>query len=310
MKALFLISVLVLSNSLDFTAFPAADLTTLLQGFVVGLGAGDTDCSAAMTQVAHTIEITLQDVENYSTGSYLPILVDLNSLRTQFTALNDICDIAGLENQISRLLGPSGKAILMKNYIMHSKAINKDMDVLRNCTTNFFACGQSAGDIFKIMVGWSLSSPVSLAGKAVGMERRDISEMIGSLLAHIEWYAPEDCSEMVENIPSGEQIVDDVFDILRQGDREDLREFINIVVGVLGEDEVVRHCGLAYAGMAFYTIPTLVTDPWVWRVAYLQEGKEIVELMAAVADECTSDYYGCGANIANIINILVSYGEL
>ena len=310
MKALLLISVLALSSSLDFTAFPAEDYSAFLKGFVVGLGAGDTDCSAAMTQLTKSIQITVQDVANYNTGSYLPIVMDLNSMRTQLTALTDICDIAGLENQINRLLGPSGKAMLMKNYIMHTKAINKDMDILRNCTTNFFTCGQSAGDIFKIMVGWSLSSPVTLGANAVGINKKDIFELIGSTLGHIEWYAPEYCSDMFKLVPSTSQFIEDFYHIVHDGDRESVKDLINIVLGVLAEDQVIHDCTMAYAGMMFYTIPTVLADSRTWKIAYFQETQDLLNLISAVATDCSSNYYMCGANLAKIINMMVSYGDL
>jgi hypothetical protein len=139
------------------------DALLLLHGLLTGLQANPTassECFTSLSNVLTNSDTLLVDVEDILSGSYssvMKLLNDYKKFNNQLpTALIEICNIDGLINEIQTLLGPNGSSIAMMNYFKNKSAINADISSLTDCTANFSLCGQSAGQIVRLITGWSI----------------------------------------------------------------------------------------------------------------------------------------------------------
>ena len=138
------------------------DVTQLIKGLVNGLQSSPTSASQCITEVnaflsnADVLVQDILDVIDAKTGALAKLLYDFSGTSKKFPDFMTICNAEGLVNQIEKLMSPDGMMIIMTHYMKNQGQITRDMQALEVCDTNYFNCGQAAGNMFKVMVGWSI----------------------------------------------------------------------------------------------------------------------------------------------------------
>ena len=131
----------------------------------------------------------------------LPLINDAKGLKQQIKSLAGACNFVGLVKMIKSLLNPNGKALLMKNYILHVRAINKQLVTVHECDKKFYNCGQSAGTIFRIMTGWSLTKSL-VSYEYSPCSCNNIMDLVDGIAHTINWNTPSYYADIHNKISS------------------------------------------------------------------------------------------------------------
>lgn len=147
------------------------DIIDLAEGFVSGLE-GNTqtpgNCMIAVDTTGSALYQILTDAKKVLSGNYAVVnqlMKELKSIIPTAASVNSECDWATLESKIDAFLKLGPKAALSK-YFINRSTIDSDVQKVKDCTADFAGCGQAAGEIVRIMLGWSLNS--SLIGTDSG----------------------------------------------------------------------------------------------------------------------------------------------
>lgn len=309
MKVFGLIALLVITSAMNFETFEPEPYQMFFKGLFMGLGKAGDECNKESNAMSHQFGLLYQDILNYAnTNNYLPVLGDLMTLKSEVKSAIEACDLSGLLKKLSKLLGPSGKATIMKNYFLHTSAINTNIAVIENCSENFYDCGLSFGNIIKLMSGWSLGSALeeSTDNNEVNFEATDFFDLAESLFKTIEWDAPDFCDEMFNMLPTYKQIAQQLTGTLT-GNVQDAKDLVSSLLHIWVEEAVVSDCALNYGGMILYVFPNIISNTHTWRLAYYAETSNFMNNVNYITASCSKNYSTCGVKIGNIVNLLLKY---
>lgn len=307
MKVFSLLVLISLSSAMNFETFEPEPYQNFFKGLLLGLGNGSTQCEKDSTVISHEFGILYQDILNAQANSYLPILSDFMNIKSDLEKAQVSCDINGLAKKIAKLLGPAGKATIMRNYAFHSIEINANLKKIQHCAENIYECGQSAGDIFKLMIGWSLHSTLEFnLENDIVLTSNNIKDLFVEAFNTIEWDAPDFCQDMFNMMPNVKDVANQIVGMLL-GNSQDAEDFIKSVLHLWTEQAVVSDCALHYGGMLMFVIPNIASNDHIWRVAYYAETQEFMSNVNYMTTSCTKDYGKCGHAIGNMINLLLKY---
>jgi hypothetical protein len=189
-------------------------------------------------------------------------------------------------------MGPWGKSVVMKNYVIHSRQITADMEVIADCTSNFYNCGKSSGELLRLLTGWNIKlaeSQTDILESQAAMDQ--MSQMLASLAKNVEWVAPDYCKQFGQGA-------------------KDLR---NMNLHQLAEEwknnEDLQDCAMHFSGMALYVLPNVVFNGDNWRNVYKAQDGQINSRINYLIKNCNKDFSACGEKLAEVVNLLLQYTD-
>lgn len=302
MRYLFVLFGAALASELNFETFEAQPYGEFLSGLFSGLTNNNVACVASASSTSESLNLLVNSIKTYE-SNYLPILTGFNDFKLSIVKMAEDCNIEGLAVTVHKLLGPWGKSIVMKNYVMHSRQISRDLEVLKTCSDNFNKCGSSAGEIFRLLSGWSIK--MSLLEKSNGNEISELEALVTSVANSIEWIAPEYCDEAKNRLPISELVQGWIS--LQQNEKGAVESIVNTLMTSWVKDEDFQDCAMHYGGMALYVLPSILTNPSTWKLAYESEANTINVSFNHIMSTCSKDYSSCGTQIGELVNLLLKY---
>ena len=134
------------------------------EGFLQGIETNSASPSVCVTSIenfaiegASIIDDFISFTEGVP-GAFTNFVLALQKYESYVTPLKTQCSFAGLSKRLALILSPAGIDILLKNYMKNIKVLSQDFQTVSDCSMNYHACGLSAGNAFKLLVGWSLNS--------------------------------------------------------------------------------------------------------------------------------------------------------
>ena len=297
-------SSLVSAVEVSFASFEPQYLGEFTKGFFSGVTNGNMECSQAASQTANALYNLVDDVKEYS-GSYVQVLADLNALNLKLTEIDSDCDVNGLIMQVHKVLGPSGKAIVMKNYFMNLNKITQDFADIQSCSNDYFGCGVKAGEVFRLLTGYNLKEKSLELQAPTG---KDLLDLFEGFVSSASWAATEDCNEMALTFKSIKSVRSDILNAINSPVTE-YAKILQVVLGVWLQDTDVVDCAMQFGGMALYMMPTILSSKTSWNLAWKSEGDTLSRLFTQLATECPQNYHKCGQNAANIFNIVAAFSD-
>jgi hypothetical protein len=274
------------------------------KGFFSGVTNANVECGQATSQMANALYNLVDDVKAYS-GSYVQVLADLNALNLKLTEIDSDCDLNGLILQVHKVLGPSGKAIVMKNYFMNLNKITQDFADIQSCSNDYYGCGVKAGEVFRLLTGYNLKD------KSQGLQAplgKDLIELFEGFVTSAQWATTNDCTEMAASFQSLKSLKSDILSSMN-GPVTEFAKMLQIVLGVWLQDTDVVDCAMQYGGMALYMMPTILSSKTSWNLAWQSEGDNLSRLFTQLATECPQSYHKCGQHAAQIFNIVAAFSD-
>lgn len=303
MSILLLVSV-VCATQVNLETFDPEYIGEFSKGFFSGVTNGNTECTSSVGNTANSFYILVEDLKNYD-NNYVQVLTDFSTTLKSFNSVQVDCNIPRLILQVHKIMGPSGKAILMRNYMMNSKQISSDLATIQSCSDNFLACGTSAGEIFRLLTGYN-AKLASSSEEEVASNGKDLIQLIQGFVSTAEFGITENCFEIFEQFKDFNKVRNDLFSVLEKP-IEDQVKLAQIILGLWMKDEDVLDCGLQYGGMVFYAIPYMLSSPENWQRAYEFEPENVNHLFNQLATVCHKDYFECGSRMGTLFNTVAAY---
>jgi hypothetical protein len=285
MKYILLLIPLALSSSLTFESFDGESYSKFLSGFFSGLTNDNVDCKSSAEQFSSSLSSLMTELQKFS-SDYMSIMSTMEKIRREVDVLSVSCDMSGLVSTLHKMVGPWGKTIIMKNYVMHSRQITKDLEAMKTCTDNFFSCGQSAGEALRLLTGWTIKME-NLSTDNTLEAQKEMMNMVKGLAKNIEWIAPPYCKQF-------EGLLEKKFS-------EILEEW--------NENDDLQDCAMHYSGMALYVIPNVVMNSQNWQNVYEAQSGQINARVNFLMQNCNKDFLTCGEKVAEIVNLLIQYTD-
>jgi hypothetical protein len=244
----------------------------------------------------------VDDIKAYD-GSYVQVLADLSALSQKTTETQDDCDVHSLVIQVHKILGPAGKAIVMKNYFMNSQVITDDLSRIQTCSRDFFSCGKDAGEVFRLLTGYSLD-----AERLEIVNAHDLIDLVQGFMSSVQWAVTEHCDEMAKNFVDLKTLKKDVERTV-EGPVTEYVKTLQMVLGVWGKDPDVIDCAMEYGGMALYVLPTILSSKNVWNLAWESEADNLKRILNQLTVNCHKDYAACGKLAGQLFNTVAPYAD-
>jgi hypothetical protein len=138
------------------------DVSLIVQGFLNGVQTNPTEASECLTDSKvffssfHQIFEDAMNTVMGKSGALAQLMMDLKSFSSKVPNFAQICNLTGLAQQIEVLLSPNGFTLMAKTYFKNQEQINNDLITVKACSNDYYSCGQAAGDVVKVLLGWSI----------------------------------------------------------------------------------------------------------------------------------------------------------
>ena len=140
-------------------SFTPDNIAGLLEGFLKGIckdPSNPGECYPVLNGLVISLDLVSKDLWDLIRGkaNYVKMYEDAFKLYNDVkTADLSVCGFKDLVNDISQL----SLTKLMDNYMENSEAIRSSLVGLKSCLPNFVECGTDAGELFKMIIGWSIN---------------------------------------------------------------------------------------------------------------------------------------------------------
>jgi len=117
----------------------------------------DSQCVSDFLGLEGNLNKIVEDIQELvggNTSALFKLINDIKSL--QVPNMIEECNIVGLADQIEVLAGPNGFMTLWVNYSKNEAKITEDLEVIKTCENDYLTCGESLGNMFQLLVGWSI----------------------------------------------------------------------------------------------------------------------------------------------------------
>jgi hypothetical protein len=302
---IFLLISSVFATQVNFETFDPEYIGEFTKGFFSGVTNGNAKCTSAAGNTANSFYTLVEDIKNYN-NNYVQILTDFSVILKASSSIQLDCNVPALITQIHKIMGPAGKGILMRNYMMNSKQITTDMAVIEQCSVDFFNCGKSVGEIFRLVTGYNVKLSETVETPEEVSEGKDLIHLVQGFVSVAEFGTTENCKEMFEGFSDFSKVRSDVYGALKAPIEEQVK-LVQYVLGMWFQDEDFNDCALQYGGMVFYAIPYLLSSTPNWQRAFEFEPETINHLFNQLVTLCPKDYHACGSKLGTLFNTIASY---
>lgn len=138
------------------------NLTAWVQAFINGLEvdpSANNVCGTDLLSMSSNFEALYQDILSLSQGnvaSMIALAADAKQLWSKLQTFSSPCNLPALESTLQNLSTPTGVTALIGNITRNWSKIAADAQTVQNCAANVAACGQSAGEIIQLVLGWGI----------------------------------------------------------------------------------------------------------------------------------------------------------
>jgi hypothetical protein len=159
-KFVFLAALVIGSSSLEIESSHSVNMKNFTVGFLAGVGDSNSTCSISM---GNTINVLYKVVGDISLDvKALTLQEAINTLNDLQAFVNDIpsirkCDFSALNEVLMNLFTLKGLDQLVQNYLNNGAQIFNDYHTILNCNANYYNCGFSSGNAFRLLSGWTLN---------------------------------------------------------------------------------------------------------------------------------------------------------
>lgn len=309
-KAVVLLCVLAFANARYNLGSTSEEVLAFSKGFVQGVEANPavpSQCGkdlAIALETSSTLVADIKDVLDGVQGAFTKLVVDFQSSSQNFAPIESDCNFSALEIQLKNLLSPNGVNTLFTNYFRNIQAISESVQELDDCSSDYFTCGQSAGTVFRLLVGWTLNGSLHL--EYSGITTSDYVQMIKGIVKGLEAGQATQCSaDLNVLITNSDDLVTDIENIIN-GVSGSIVKFVNDFDSYTREfPDLYTLCNLE--GLV-NEIANLMGPNGFMQVftKYMQNQETITGDLAMVKD-CASDYYMCGESLGEVVTLLLGW---
>ena len=312
-KIAFMLSLLVLINASTLSLTPA-DVSTFLSGFFTGL---QTDPSVQSTCATDFVGINsdtsklVADILLLLNNQKIPlttIVNDFQELVQGVAPLSADCKFPQLVLALTKVLGPNGYSIVMRNYFKNMQVVSNDLAHLQSCGTDYESCGLYAGELFRYLVGFSLGDHVVMITEeaVVGLKSSNYEDLLTGLLRGLQT-DPSTDSQCVSDFLGLEgnlnKIVEDIQELVG-GNTSALFKLINDIKS-LQVPNMIEECNIVGLADQIEVLAGPNGFMTLW-VNYSKNEAKITEDLEVIKT-CENDYLTCGESLGNMFQLLVGW---
>lgn len=139
-----------------------SDLTNFFDGMIAGLADNNSNdaCLQDLSSVKSDFDEILDNIKKVFSGDIFVIskvFDEAEDLLKKLGSFSDECNLSQLGTILDSLLTVNGWEQLLKNYISNASTINSDVSgIVNNCSSDWTTCGNDAGSIVRLVLGWTL----------------------------------------------------------------------------------------------------------------------------------------------------------
>ena len=193
----------------------------------------------------------------------------------------------------------------MKNYLLHSVSINRQLVNVEQCSVDFELCGQSAGTIVKLLTGWTVSETFSEESD-LQVTGTDFAEFFEGFVSSGNWLIPKPCSDLYGQGPKLTEVYSQVVNVLSRGP-EAQKMALDLLAEIHFEKDVIEECYSTIAGIALGHIPSALGSRKAWKQMYYSESIQVVTMLQEVSASCPHNPSECGSAVSELLSLLVEY---
>ena len=139
-----------------------SNFATWMQSFVNGLEAEPSSnniCANDLLGLSTGFESIYNDLISLSQGNsaaLFSLISDAKTLLNNMESFSSPCNLPELESILANLATPGGVMELVNHVTKNWSALQADATNVQNCEANVALCGQSAGEIVQLVLGWGI----------------------------------------------------------------------------------------------------------------------------------------------------------
>ncbi|OMJ66489.1 hypothetical protein SteCoe_36647 [Stentor coeruleus] len=159
-KLVFLAALVIGSSSIEVESSNSMNMKNFTVGFLAGVGNSSSTCSASMGNAINIIYKIVGDISlDIKSPNLQEVINTLNDLQTLVNNIPSVkkCDFSSLNESLMSLFTLKGLDQLVQNYLNNGEQIFSDYNTILKCNTNYYNCGFSSGNAFKLLSGWILN---------------------------------------------------------------------------------------------------------------------------------------------------------
>ncbi|CAG9326505.1 unnamed protein product [Blepharisma stoltei] len=144
------------------SALSSPSAQNFIDGILTGLEVNSAQpgtCYPVLVSTTSSIFNILSDAVNVFTGKssgIKKIFEDFDVVMKNLEKDQENCDFSPLFVQLDKLYTLAGWQMVLKNYVANGAAVYQSTQVIETCKTDYTACGNAFGTIFKLLIGWGL----------------------------------------------------------------------------------------------------------------------------------------------------------
>lgn len=139
-----------------------SNFSAWVQAFINGLEvdpSANNVCGTDLLSMSSNFEAIYQDIISLSQGntaSLIALAADAKTLWSKLQAFSSPCNLPELETTLQNLATPTGITALIGNITRNWSTIETDAKNVQNCAADVATCGQSAGELIQLVLGWGI----------------------------------------------------------------------------------------------------------------------------------------------------------
>ena len=312
-KFAYILCALSLSTaSLTFGNTPQ-DVIAFSQGFLQGVETNPSapsqcgqDLSTALSH-SESIVLDLQGLISKTSGSFTNLVLDLEAGWNYVKPISTNCHFEPLIAQLKQLMSPDGARILFINYYKNIKVISENLQEVEECGSDYNACGNSSGEIFKLLVGWTLDG--RLHSEAIyGDASTDYIQIVKGFVDGLQAtpgaasICYKDANLLLGNL---ESFVVDLAEVF-MGSSGSLMKLLNSYKALVKNvPDLNTECNVE---VLFEQLADLMgPNGLVNLYKRYNINQETVNNDLAVVSVCADDFFACGQGLGNLVSLLVGW---
>ena len=311
--AYILLCVLSLSQaSLSFGNTPQ-DLIAFAQGFLQGVELSPSSPSACgldlSTALSHSesIVVDIQGLIEGTQGSFTNLVLDLEAGWNYVKPICSNCHFEPLIAQLKQLMSPDGAKILFINYYKNIKVISENLQEVEDCGSDYNACGNSYGEIFKLLVGWTLDGRLHAEVKyeAASMEYIQIVKGFVNGLQATPGAASECYSDANLVLGNLETFLKDLEEVFMGGSGSVMKLLKSYKALVNNLPNLNTECNVVVLYQQI--IDLMGPNGLVNLYKRYNVNQEAINNDLGVVSVCADDFFACGQGLGSMVSLLVGW---
>lgn len=289
-----------------FSLSSANNPVDFFDGFIQGLEIDYSNvgiCGKTLSTLIGDIDNAVTDIISYldhEPGAFSKLIADSSTINSLVQILNQNCNISNLIRSISKILDEDGRSIITENYFNSVSTITDDITFVEVCKEDYLACGQSAGEIIRLLTGITLNSYLRIAPIPIS-DKEILMFFEGFFMTFITENSNTDlCKcDILKSIPSFLTFIDNF-----QSSELETENAIHLS----NEYTAILTC-LATGWETSYKLDGIIDiikeflDIKTFKLSYFRNTKHFDNLFEQIQN-CSKDPFACGASIPILAKLI------